>query len=404
MRANIQQGVGGSTMIRFILFCGLMLHVAVAVWNGFFGPSLGAEGDALRFHEEAIYFSNNLGQFEYVTGWIYAYFLGFLYRIFTDHLFFGSMISVFAWLWSAIIIKQIMEMINQSPKQTAIVLIFFCMWPSVLFNTSVTLRESFQVLAVNLMAYSVIRLIVKNKLSWLPLIGGMALGSVLHGTLLIFSSAVFFYVLYHIAGVWLRLETTGRVLFVMLFGSAGLALGVFLLGNIAYNIDKGILDTVRSFNESAATANARADYRAPVYFSGILDFILFVPSAFFQYMMEPLPSRIGSIPDAALFLENLVRAALFLVAAIGIFRKNTQPRVVPVFLFVAYVFLSLVWSIGSINWGTASRHHVPGLGLLLIAAFFASPSSERGRIENGPGQSRIHRRKDAVVPTSAVVW
>jgi hypothetical protein len=360
-------------MIRFILFCGLMLHVGVAVWNGFFGPSLGAEGDAVRFHEEALYYSNNLGQFEYVTGWVYSYALGFLYRIFSDHLFFGSMISVVAWLWAAIILSKTMKLTDQNEKLIAIVLALFSVWPSILFNTSVTLRESFQSLSVMLIAFSVVKLICENRPPWLTLIFGMALGSVLHGTLLVFSSAVFFFVLYHISGNALKLERTGRILFVFVFGTAGLAIGVFLLGNFAYNIDKGLLSTVQNFNEFAVNANARADYRASVYFSGPVDFALFVPVAYFQYMMEPLPNRIGSIADAALFLENLARAALLITAIVTLFRKDAQSRVVPAFMLLAYTFLSLVWAIGSVNWGTASRHHVPGLALLLMAAFFTSP-------------------------------
>jgi hypothetical protein len=184
-------------MIRFILFCGLMLHIAVAVWNGFFGPSLGAEGDALRFHEEAIYYSNNLGQFEYITGWIYAYGLGIFYRIFTDHLFFGSMISVMAWLWSAIVLLRIMKLTDQNESRTAILIAIFSFWPSILFNTSVTLRESFEALSVALMAYSAVKLIYKNENSWTSLISGMILGSVLHGTLLIFSIVTLSFIIYY---------------------------------------------------------------------------------------------------------------------------------------------------------------------------------------------------------------
>ena len=35
--------------MRIILF-GLIVRIGVAIWNSFYGPSLGAEGDALTFH------------------------------------------------------------------------------------------------------------------------------------------------------------------------------------------------------------------------------------------------------------------------------------------------------------------------------------------------------------------
>lgn len=34
--------------------------------------------------------------------------------------------------------------------------------------------------------------------------------------------------------------------------------------------------------------------------------------------------------------------------------------------------LEMIWSIGTINWGTAIRHHLPVWGLLLLAAYAAS--------------------------------
>jgi hypothetical protein len=373
-------------MIRFILFCGLMLHIAVAIWNGFFGPSLGAEGDALRFHEEAIYYSNNLNQFEYVTGWIYAYGLGILYRIFTDHLFFGSMTSVMAWLWSAIVLLRIMKLTDQSESRTAILIAVFSFWPSILFNTSVTLRESFEALAVALMAYSAVKLIYKNENSWTFLISGMVLGSVLHGSLVIFSIVMFSFIIYYNFNLRIRLNFTGKTIFALIFLSIGLGFGIFVIGNVAYNLDKGLFDTVQSFNEYAANANARADYRASAYFSGPIDVLIFIPITFFEYMMEPLPNHIGSIADAALFLENIARAALLFGAISVLARRDMPNRSIPVFLLSAYLFLSLVWAVGTVNWGTASRHHVPGFALLLLAAFFTAPGQSR---IPAPRQTRV---------------
>ena len=48
--------------MKYILI-GFFLRFLVAVWNGFFGPSFGAEGDALMFHDVALHVSNT-GVFE----------------------------------------------------------------------------------------------------------------------------------------------------------------------------------------------------------------------------------------------------------------------------------------------------------------------------------------------------
>ena len=39
------------------------------------------------------------------------------------------------------------------------------------------------------------------------------------------------------------------------------------------------------------------------------------------------------------------------------------------FIFLAYLFIETMWSVGTVNWGTASRHHVVTYGLLAILAF-----------------------------------
>lgn len=33
-----------------------------------------------------------------------------------------------------------------------------------------------------------------------------------------------------------------------------------------------------------------------------------------------------------------------------------------------YLFLELIWSFGTVNWGTALRHHIPSIGLLIVCA------------------------------------
>lgn len=358
-------------MIRFVLMCGLLAHIAVAVWNGFFGPSLGAEGDALVFHQEAIYYANNLGRFEYVTGWVYAYVLGLLYRIFSDHIFFGSMVSVAAWFMAATLLNRTMKLLDQSTARTAIVIAIFSFWPSAVLNTSVTLREAFQVLAINAVLFGALSSFWKGKGQWAWLFFGMALGSMLHGALLIFSGAMFFYTMYYVAEIRIGLSRTGRLAFVVVVGGAGLLLALTLLGNIAYNVDQGVVAAVQSFNEGAIAVNARADYRSDVYFPGPLDFVLFIPVAFIQYMLEPLPGRISSPGDAALFGENVIRFALLIAAFIVNLRLTKDARSIQSFVLAAFVGLSLIWAIGSVNWGTASRHQVPGLGMLLIAAFYS---------------------------------
>jgi hypothetical protein len=39
---------------------------------------------------------------------------------------------------------------------------------------------------------------------------------------------------------------------------------------------------------------------------------------------------------------------------------------------MSYFAQELIWSIGTVNWGTSVRHHMPSFGLLLFAAYALS--------------------------------
>jgi hypothetical protein len=379
-------------MIRLALFFGLLAHIAVAVWNGFYGPSFGAEGDALAFHFEAISFSNNLEHFSYQTGWIYSYFLGVLYSIFTDHIFFGSLISVAAWFLSALLIKSIMELLKIEKTQIVIAILIYSLWPSALLNSSVTLREAFQSLGVAIICYSSISIFATGKNRWATLISGMIMASVLHGALMAFSSIIFAFIILYTARERFSLGPFGGTIFLVIFGGFCLVIGIFLLGEFGYDLQSGIVDAIQGYNEGAIAANARADYRTSLDISDPIDLLLFLPRALFGYMLEPLPWRIGNPADAVLFLENSFRIILLFVA----FRKNKslvgEDRAPHSFLLVGYVTLSLIWSVGTVNWGTASRHHAPSLVMLCIAAVYSRQSSDRRRLARG----RVNRPRHMI--------
>jgi hypothetical protein len=52
-----------------------------------------------------------------------------------------------------------------------------------------------------------------------------------------------------------------------------------------------------------------------------------------------------------------------------------------ILLFISFSYLAMetIWSLGTINWGSAVRHHIPALGLLLLAAYAASDGKVRAK-------------------------
>ena len=67
-----------TNLIVLIIWTGFLLRIFVAVWNGFWGPSLGAGVDAIGFHRDAVLVSNGLN-FHVVVVNLYSYWLGVIY-------------------------------------------------------------------------------------------------------------------------------------------------------------------------------------------------------------------------------------------------------------------------------------------------------------------------------------
>ena len=85
-----------------------------------------------------------------------------------------------------------------------------------------------------------------------------------------------------------------------------------------------------------------------------------------------MPWRISGILDVVLMFENLLRAWLICKIWVGYRKTSGKMRNPTIFIAISYFAVEAMWSLGTMNWGTAVRHHIPGFGLLVLAAFIYS--------------------------------
>ena len=115
--------------------------------------------------------------------------------------------------------------------------------------------------------------------------------------------------------------------------------------------------------------DARTHYKSNISVSSVFEFLMFIPTSVFQYLFEPMPWKISAVVDIPIFLENILRLWLILMAIKGL-RSSSLGYYYPLlFILIAYFALEIIWSLGTVNWGTALRHHIPATGILLAAAF-----------------------------------
>lgn len=346
------------------------MRFCIAAWNAFSGPSFGSGPDAVGFHANAVAFAAGSWREDFQLPNSYIYALGTIYRWTASSLFLGCSLSCLAWGVSAIVLLKMMKLLMLTEDHQVVAMLLYALLPSSLLMTSVTLREAYQLLAVNFVVYMALRIYVDRLLTmgrFLSVVIGVAFMGVLQPALLLAGLCIA-----AVAALFLIFdERDPRSLIKMglvicVFGFVAYLGSSILLSKI-FNSDLNLSASVQLRQESLPQS-ARAAYSIGMRVTSNFDLMLFIPLAFLHYLFEPMPWKISTVPDAALFAENLIRALLlgFVVAGFAMKAFAEKPRVALV--FAAYLIIEIVWAIGTLNWGTAARHHIPAFGLLVLAA------------------------------------
>ena len=377
--------------MKFILV-GFFLRILVAIWNGFFGPSIGADGDAVMFHEVALQVSQfGLFDAKYNIGWVYSIFLGSIYSWTVNSIFLGSVLSCLAWLISALVLDKSIKLLGISKKYRDLALLFYACIPSSIFFTSVTLREVYQLLFVNLYIYaSLMILIRKNQKFWFLLIlATLAMGSLHFGLVLygILGAALTFY----FTSIRSNRAFSLELLIFYVPAIAFLAFGGInlILELVPFDFENGLASAVEAYQ--AGHNEARAQYSFKPELNSNFDLVLFMPVSFMQYMLEPMPWKVATPLDLALFLENVMRCILIFLAINGLTKVHQVLQTPFLFLVLMFFALEMLWALGTVNWGSAVRHHIPAMGILVIIGicFLDQATHALSSLRKLPGTKKV---------------
>lgn len=347
-----------------MLLFGVLLRIGVSVWNAYFGPSFGGEDDALKFHQFAVdAAAGYVDERDFSTGWIYPNLLGFVYRAIAPSLFLGGLLTVIAWLVSALALIKICRVVAVGERATLLVSACYAFLPSSFLVTAITLREAYQMLFVNLVLLSGLQLIHRFRVLYVLLFLLSAYAAAwLHAALAAFglSAAIIF-----LAAKMLHHRMRLTALFVATGAVTAAFFGAVVV--IGYDLSFSLSELVTIFR-AGTPDDARANYPVTLVYSSDYELLADLPNVLLQYLFEPMPWRIGGFADLYLFLENIAR--LFLIVAAVRYVASARPlRADLLALTACYFACEGIWAIGTVNWGTASRHHLPILGCLLVIGF-----------------------------------
>jgi hypothetical protein len=354
-----------------IILIGFFLRAIVAFWNGFFGPSPGADLDAMGMHGFASDVAKT-GDFEgFNIGFTpYTNILGLIYRYTFDHIFVGSLLSCFIWWLSAHLVYKSFVLLSTEKKKIQTALWIYTLIPSSIFMTSVTVREPYQMLFVNFAIYFCLKIFLKRGfLNWPFLILSILAAGFLHGALLAFGIIFFAGTLLLVVFRKVRHIPWLKLLALIIVATVFVYFGFSAFINFSYDLSGGLANSVENYQINLLQEDARTHYKTDVSISSMGGLFIFIPIGFIQYLFEPFPWHITAISDVVVFLENIVRAWLIWTAWQRVRASANQFRRFLYFAFIFYLIIELIWSVGTINWGTSVRHHLPAWSLILIACF-----------------------------------
>lgn len=351
----------------------LTIHNTISFLNAYVGTTIGADADAIGFNNAAETLADVGSKFQLQVGsGFYSQFLASVYKLFGVSHFTGEMTSGFAFAISLIVLMKLMGKMEIKKHQGKLLFLFGAL-PTVIFETSVTLRESWEILFFLLSVYSALQLRDKKSLfNFLILIGSVGILAMWHNGLMAFAP------LFIALSLWWSFSKNKRQRGVfgkkILILSAMALVGVLWIYTAKGWISSAASDALLNGNatdyvnqyRSGSMLDSRATYGVSVSDSSLFGLIKTLPLMFFYYMFSPLPWQIGNMMDIYAAGESFLRYLLFYYAFKSWKSKTGEDKSRHGFIFLVFLSLELLWSMGTSNWGTAIRHHIIGYGLLLL--------------------------------------
>ena len=410
-----------------IIFSGLILRILLAIYNVAYESLPGASEDALAFHYEAVRHMDWLNlkhpdnkyseivwltgvgdetggnvlisdskelvgtiqdRYQYKThdlrlysvGWIYSAFLGHLYNIFGASHYFSSLLSCFVWFLSAIILRSTLLKCKIDNYKINLALLFYTfLFPTSIIYTSVTLREVYILFSINLVVllFFILREQKNNFRIFLTLI---IISFFLFVIAYLHRSNIFFVILflisltsYYIIGKLnsyfkiKKFNHTKKLIIIL-----GI-LTIFILDQLGVmeklfyhvkNYQMGHFHTISIFRASYFSIDEVASLKYTIF-----NFFHHISKGLIYYFIQPSIFQISNSKDIILALENFMRLIMIFYSINKIFRYPNNNTLFHV-LFMLFIFSEIPYSQATVNWGTASRHHVQIMGLLIVLFLF----------------------------------
>lgn len=373
----------------FVIF----LHTLVAVINRYAFTVIGADTDAKTFQSNAEVLAVTRDWQFAIGSLLYEQMLGYIYSIFgTSHLL-GESLSVFVFAISCIVLLKIMDQFKIADNHKTIALITYGAFPSMLCLGSVTLREPYQILFFMLAVFFALKFHNNGKTrSLLAAIAACTVMAVLHKGLFVY--AIFFSI---VITIWPRSVSCKRnniappyktsMLFVITPISLIIAIiyfsnNIFGTAPLKAIIEGNVLEFIQQYRNISPIG--RTNYGLFFDYSSFANIISSSFKLNIYYLFSPFPWQITHPLDIYAMLEAIFRFLLILFSILAALLAPKETKSLYRMMLFFYFSMTFLWALGTVNYGTAIRHHLVSNWIIIslgIAPFlsFTSPIIEWSR-------------------------
>lgn len=361
---------------RSIIISIIILEIFAFI-NAFLFNLKGSGVDAENFLDFARNFALNPVYSFQIDQLFYIQFIGFFITIVGDSEFIITQINIIAiYLFLKELEVLSLSMFGYKIKEYQIYLI--TLLPTVIPKLTTTMREAVLMLCIVCM----INCILASRLSFKRL-SIIVLGAFMHKAYAILVIIFFLLFLY----IKFKNKLNVGVLSIIVFSLGFSLLGIIKNSNLdivglgpllmVSNLD---IDAVEKKVGAKQNKDARTTYESPIKFDNPQSIILGIPKAILFYLFKPFVWEIRSIPDLFAYIDTLLRlfGSLVLFKYFRRFKSINQNNFVALILLLTLI---IIWSFGTVNYGTAARHNLTTNWFFILIIHLAFLKNDR-RIYN----------------------
>lgn len=380
---------------KIILFICFLLRLFL-LYLDYYGKELinvfHSGGDSERFYTWGIEISKNFSMMNEISYTRYTDFLGILYWIIGDQRLFSQFINVILGMWSVFVFYKILDLFNFDPFKKLFFLAFYGLYPQNIIFSSILLREALiQFFFVYSIFFFLKWLRTKNRVNIFITVffgflsslfhSGMIISLLVYGYMFLFLDLTTYRYKYSFKRLILFFLCCG-ISFTFIANDSSILSGKFSILQTAVD-NLSFIDSYQSFSE--ASEEGGSTYLKNYEISSVFDFIALLPLKFIYFVFSPMPFDIRGSGDLAAILidSSFYYFLIFKIVRSRNLIENNFFRLLPKIFFILFLFVSLGFSAGTENSGTAMRHRAKIFpALIMVVVFIESIKENKNSIWN----------------------